>query len=522
MISSWTIGKKLFGGFGTLVLMLACGGGAALVTGLQVRDSTRNTHAAVTRQSLYTELEQVAPRVLTAQEGALAAAFDRDLPAYEHHKATALASLPIIAEKTAELKRELTSDADRQLVKQFEDGVGEFERGFSEICALAEAGKLHDAQQYADKNTTPMLDAGLDALATAGDRVRASVEATAQTDGRFAGRLVSTIIAVLLMQIPIGVALAFVVTGISRTLRATSTELRSGAERLTATSRQGSASAQALSRGATEQAASLEETSASMEEMASMTRKNADNAVQASRLVTDVAGRIDESHAMLAEMVASMSAIKDSSRKVAHIIKTIDEIAFQTNILALNAAVEAARAGDAGMGFAVVADEVRNLAQRSARAAKDTAALIEESIARSQDGAGKVEQWAATVSGITDSVARMKAIVNDVREASHQQSQGIDQVSQTIAQMERVTQSTAAAAEEGAAAGDELYAQAEAAMTVVHRLERLVGHHQSVAADARDAVEGIAPHTRRAINPRRSTPADDFLPVAGARAGTSF
>ena len=107
-----------------------------------------------------------------------------------------------------------------------------------------------------------------------------------------------------------------------------------------------------------------------------MTRRNAENATQATRLVTDVAGQVTASNAALAEMVASMAAIKESSNKVAKIIKTIDEIAFQTNILALNAAVEAARAGEAGMGFAVVADEVRSLAQRSAQAAKDTASLI--------------------------------------------------------------------------------------------------------------------------------------------------
>ena len=235
-------------------------------------------------------------------------------------------------------------------------------------------------------------------------------------------------------------------------------------------SRMVATSSQSLSQG--DRAGGVaQETSASMEEMASMTRRNAENATQATRLVTDAALQVDESNAALADMVASMAAIKESSNKVAKIIKTIDEIAFQTNILALNAAVEAARAGEAGMGFAVVADEVRNLAQRSAQAARDTAALIEESITRSQEGAGKDEQVTTAIDAITKSVAQVKGMIEEVREASLQQTQGIDQVSQTIAQMERVTQTTAATAEESAAASEELNAQAESSIAVVSKLD---------------------------------------------------
>jgi len=258
---------------------------------------------------------------------------------------------------------------------------------------------------------------------------------------------------------------------LERPLQATTSEILESAGQVLQLSRMVATSSQSLSQGATEQAASLEETSASMEEMSSMTRRNAENATQATRLVTEVAGQVTASNEALAEMVTSMEAIKESSNKVAKIIKTIDEIAFQTNILALNAAVEAARAGEAGMGFAVVADEVRNLAQRSAQAARDTAALIEESITRSQEGAGKVGQVASAIDAITRSVSQVKGMVEEVREASLQQTQGIDQVSQTIAQMEKVTQTTAATAEESAAASEELNAQAESSIAVVSKLD---------------------------------------------------
>ena len=264
-------------------------------------------------------------------------------------------------------------------------------------------------------------------------------------------------------------------TAMSRPLLAGIAMLRRGTVEVTSAAGHVSNSSQSLSAGATEQAASLEETSASMEEMAAMTRKNAASTTEAATLVTSVTTHVSESNAALRQMIASMAAIKDSSSRVAKIIKTIDEIAFQTNILALNAAVEAARAGEAGMGFAVVADEVRNLAQRSAQAARDTTGLIEESIARSTEGVANVEAVARAISSITGSVASVQRIVDEVREASQQQTQGIDQVAQAIAQMERVTQTTAATAEENAAASEELNAQADTSMAVVERLETLVG-----------------------------------------------
>jgi methyl-accepting chemotaxis protein len=329
----------------------------------------------------------------------------------------------------------------------------------------------------------------------------------------------------LLSVMAVGSLLAFfIIRGINNALGGVVTTLRQGAEQITSASSQVASAAESLSHGATEQAASLQETSASMEEMAWMTRKNAENATAAATLVASVSQQVTDSNTALTQMVGSMAAIKDSSNKVAKIIKTIDEIAFQTNILALNAAVEAARAGEAGMGFAVVADEVRNLAQRSARAAKDTAGLIEESIARSHEGAKTVEQVATAIGSITGSVASVKGIVEEVREASQQQTQGIDQVAQAIAHMEKVTQNTAATAEESAAASEELNAQAESSIEVVQELERLVGGrahrsaHQTLMRPASARVTGKAAKVltlslKGGAMPRPRTPADLAIPM---------
>jgi hypothetical protein len=259
-------------------------------------------------------------------------------------------------------------------------------------------------------------------------------------------------------------------------------------------SRQVAASSQSLSQGSTEQAASLEETSASMEEMASMTRRNAENSQTAAAMMAETERQMHGVNGALGGMVSSMQAIKDSSDKVSKIIKTIDEIAFQTNILALNAAVEAARAGEAGLGFAVVADEVRALAQRSARAAQDTATLIAEAIDNSNDGQKKVHHVAGAIDAITASTGKAKALIDEVSTASQQQSQGIGQVSQAVSQMEQVTQNTAARAEESAAASEELSAQAEASMVVVGRLAAMIGgdHAQKPPKAVKSAIQAAS------------------------------
>ncbi len=319
-----------------------------------------------------------------------------------------------------------------------------------------------------DRKPTDLCDSVVKVLSDRVERLKQQERTRTAAQQRLAGALLLVCFAI------IGVISAYMIRGMNRELTAVAVELRHNAEQVSAAAAQVSASSQILSQGASAQAASLEETSASMEEMASMTRTNADNSQHAVRLMSEADTRVHDSRQALQAMVSSMAAIEDSSQQVARIIRTIDEIAFQTNILALNAAVEAARAGEAGLGFAVVADEVRNLAQRAAQAAKDTTSLIEESLARAHAGSATVDQVSASIDGLTQSVVRVKGLIGEVSSASRQQAQGIDQVNQALTQMEQATQTTAATAEEGAAASEELHAQSDAAMRAVHRLERLV------------------------------------------------
>jgi len=213
-----------------------------------------------------------------------------------------------------------------------------------------------------------------------------------------------------------------------------------------------------------------------------MARSNTENSRRAAELVTQSGQKIAETNQSLEQMVEAMGKIKNSSDNIARIVKTIDEVAFQTNILALNAAVEAARAGDAGMGFAVVADEVRSLAQRCAQATRDTAALIEEAIANSNDGRAKTDQVATAIRAVTDEANRVKTLVDEVNIGSQEQARGIEQIAKAILRMQQVTQRSAASAEECASAAEELNSQSGSVRAMVQRLTAVVSSGESPAA----------------------------------------
>jgi hypothetical protein len=250
--------------------------------------------------------------------------------------------------------------------------------------------------------------------------------------------------------------------------------LKQNASQVSAVSMELADASQSLSIGAGDQAAAIEASSASMEEMSSMTRQNATHAEDAASLMTNARDLVDGANVALGGMVDSMTAIQHATTGISKIIKTIDELAFQSNLLALNAAIEAARAGAAGAGFGVVADEVRSLAQRSAQAAKDTSDLIEASIARAGEGSRRVDEVVHAMAAITERLERLNGLVQQVKTASGQQTEGIDQVTHALAQMGQATQANAAVAEQSAATSQELTAVANAALAVIASLERII------------------------------------------------
>jgi|GEM_PF-2156357 len=250
-------------------------------------------------------------------------------------------------------------------------------------------------------------------------------------------------------------------------------------------SSQASGMSQSLASGSTEQAASLEETSASLEEISSMTRRNSDHAQTAKNLSAAARQAADDGAVDIQRMAEAIGEIKVASDNIARIIKTIDEIAFQTNLLALNAAVEAARAGEAGMGFAVVADEVRSLAQRSARAAKETAENIRGAIAKIGQGVQISAKVSDHLKQIVNKAREVDTLVAEVAMASKEQSQGIEQVTIAINEMDKVTQSNAANAEASATAAEDLNGRAVSLKRAIEQLLTLVnGNSAHPSADA--------------------------------------
>jgi len=285
------------------------------------------------------------------------------------------------------------------------------------------------------------------------------------------------------------------------------TQIRSSAASMSTSAKEVALANQDLSRRTESQASSLEETASSMEEMTATVQQNADNARKASQLAVSAREQAQDGGQVVDRAVDAMRAISESSKKIADIIGVIDEIAFQTNLLALNAAVEAARAGDQGRGFAVVASEVRNLAQRSAGAAKEIKALIQDSLDKVDDGSNLVNQSGSQLQEIVNSVKKVSDIIAEIAAASEEQSAGIGQVNQAVAEMDHGTQQNAAMVEEAAAASDSMQQQSRALLELTHQFK----------VDGMDDAASAAPAPMIAHTPRTF----DQLARRGATAAAS-
>jgi len=409
-----------------------------------------------------------------------------------------------ITELFASYEKSITGPEDRRLYNQALAARGPYADARKAVMAATDRGiqwnLLTTQLDPAYGNYRKAIEALADFNKNSGDEAGTLiVGAVADAED---GILIGLALAVLLGA---GVA-AVIITGTNRTLRQVVGTLEAGAAEMAAATTQVASSSQSLAEGASEQAASLEETSASLEEINSMTKRNADNADEAKTLAKETREAADAGANGMAQMTGAMDAIKVSSDNIAKIIRTIDEIAFQTNILALNAAVEAARAGEAGQGFAVVAEEVRALAQRSAQAARETAAKIEDSIEKSRQGVDISAKVSGSLVEILEKARKVDDLIAEIAGSSREQNQGIGQISTAVTQMDKVTQNTAATAEESASAAEELSAQAENMKDAVNQLLSLVGGGSGkTTAPARVASRSPAPERAKPARSARGS-----------------
>lgn len=471
-----TIGKKLFIIFGVLIVITLLTGGMALRNvGFLGRGVEELGHNSSNLLYLSGDLNNITTDMLATTRAIVISGLTKDSEKAREYNTHYGEDVVKAKQDVAQILDQTKSPEIREIAQaQVSDKLVILEEENSALYEYVTKGEMGDGLTLYKDKLLPLANA----VSNSGDAIalkeRQVVTDRAEKDMEVVGPASYLSIVMICLSIGVGIVVVYVVRNINSVLRENIAELRDGAEQVADAATQVSSSSQSLAQGSSEQAASLEETSASSEEINSMARKNTDNSRSTAQLLAQSHEKVTLANSHLVEMEVSMTAISESSGKISKIIKVIDEIAFQTNILALNAAVEAARAGEAGLGFAVVADEVRSLAQRSAQAAKDTAALIEDSIAKSAEGKGKVDQVALAIRAVTEDSARVKVMVDEVSLGSEEQSRGIDQISKAIAQMEQVTQTTAASAEESAAAAEELNAQSETMKDVVNRLQAMV------------------------------------------------
>ena len=482
MKSTLAISTKLMAGTVALFLVALVLGVSGLVSlrSFKQRFDTANDEtvkSVVLAEGIITANSEM----ISAQRGIILAAFSKNASELETYKGTFEENTTTIRKSLDDLQPLLRGADAKAVAAEIDSNVAEWLPHFTQVVAKAKNGDIAEANRIRKDVTGPIykkigkIAHQLAAIEMAG--LADEKEMLAQQYGHSCW--ISAGLLATFVLVSIGVLV--MVRQITSHLREATVQLSQAAEQVSSAASQVSSSSKLLAQGASEQATSLEQTAASTEEINAMARQNSGKSNSATELVDVSQEHFGKTDTVLESMMVAMGEIHTSGEKVSKIIKVIDEIAFQTNILALNAAVEAARAGEAGLGFAVVADEVRNLAQRCAQAARDTTALIEDSVARSNEGKSKVNEVADAIRSTADEAAKIKALVHQVKIGSEEQARGLEQVSRSIVQMEKVTHGTAATAEETASASDELSSQAIALQQIVQWLTVMVEGGQTSA-----------------------------------------
>ncbi len=477
--------KKIYLGFGLLLLLLILLSGIAIFQSMRSATLTAAMDAASQRRELSDDLKL---DVVQVQQWLTDISATRGAEGFDDGYTEAANYAKLFHEHSGHLKGLYAGGATAQELGRMEEAFDKYYSFGREMAAVyikdgpGEGNKMMERFDPIAEEMTGKLEVIVQQVNREFETALGEMESAARTS-----KLVGA--AAAIVGILLGVGIAFYIasdtrrrmTFISQNLGGSSTQVNGAARQL-------SSASQDLASASTEQASALEETSATIEQIASMTKMNADNTGQAKRLADESYSQVRESETSIKDLVEGMRSIRASAESIGKIMKTIEEISFQTNLLALNAAVEAARAGEHGKGFAVVAEEVRGLAQRASASAKETAELIARSNTATAEGEHRVQTLVASFGSQLEIIKKLTGLVNEISSASEEQAKGVEQVNVAIQQMNGVTQQNASTSEQAAAASEELSAQAHSLQDIVGELSALVGLGQEEAMRSRRAL----------------------------------